>query len=91
MDVSSRVNPLSSDLARVGATLTPPEPDQFSRQLLAAMLAFREGDFGVRLPADLVGLHGKIADAFNDIVAVSERRARETARARRCDAADRDG
>ncbi len=85
MDVSTRPNPLSPrEVARnVGAKLAQPEPDQFSRQLLAAMLAFRDGDFGVRLPADLVGLHGKIADAFNDIVAVSERRARETARVSR--------
>src|SRR5262245_60931885 len=52
----------------------------FSTQLLTAMLAFRKGDFAVRLPADLTGLDGKIADAFNDIVSMSERRARETAR-----------
>ena len=54
--------------------------DAFAKQLLTAMLAFRKGDFAVRLPVELVGLDGKIADAFNDIVAVSERRARETAR-----------
>src|SRR5581483_9031430 len=57
--------------------------DPFSKQLLFAMLAFRDGDFGVRLPADLTGLNGKIADAFNDIVAVSERRAKETQRVSR--------
>ena len=34
----------------------------------------------MRLPSDLTGVDGKIADAFNDIAAVSERRARETAR-----------
>src|SRR3982075_2095696 len=56
------------------------EPDQFSKQLLSAMLSLRDGDFAVRLPAELVGLNGKIADTFNDIAAVSERRARETAR-----------
>src|SRR5713101_7870133 len=59
------------------------EPDRFSRQLLSAMLVFRDGKFGVRLPSDLVGVNGKIADAFNDIVAVTERRARETARVSR--------
>src|SRR6266581_4357343 len=59
------------------------EPDRFSRQLLSAMLVFRDGKFGVRLPSDLLGVNGKIADAFNDIVAVSERRARETARVSR--------
>ena len=57
--------------------------DQFSRQLLAALLSLRDGDFGVRLPCDLTGVSGKIADAFNDIAAVSERRARETARVSR--------
>src|SRR5579864_8857487 len=32
------------------------------------------------MPADLVGIEGKIADVFNEIQAVSERRATETAR-----------
>ncbi len=57
--------------------------DAFSRLLLAAMLAFRGGNFTVRLPVDLTGVHGKIADAFNDILATSERRAQETARVSR--------
>src|SRR5579863_4960628 len=52
----------------------------FSKQLLVAMLSFRDGNFAVRLPVDLTGVDGKIADAFNSIAAVSERRARETAR-----------
>src|SRR5436190_19757088 len=54
--------------------------DEFAKHLLSAMLAFREGEFAVRLPSDLTGVNGKIADAFNDIAAVSERRARETRR-----------
>jgi HAMP domain-containing protein/CheY-like chemotaxis protein/signal transduction histidine kinase len=83
MDMSSRSNPVQPP-PRLGPVLAQvPDPDQFSRQLLAAMVKFRDGDFAVRLPADLVGLDGKIADAFNDIVAVSERRARETARVSR--------
>jgi HAMP domain-containing protein/CheY-like chemotaxis protein len=57
-----------------------PDGDPFSKQLLAVLLSFREGDFAVRLPSALTGLNGKIADIFNDIAAVSERRARETAR-----------
>ena len=44
------------------------------------MLAFREGNFGVRLPSDITGVNGKIADAFNEIAATSESRARETVR-----------
>jgi HAMP domain-containing protein/signal transduction histidine kinase/DNA-binding response OmpR family regulator len=52
----------------------------FSRQLLAAMVALRDGDFTVRMPVDLTGLDGKIADTFNDLVALSDRRAQEAAR-----------
>ncbi|MGC2081729.1 MAG: HAMP domain-containing protein, partial [Bradyrhizobium sp.] len=33
-----------------------------------------------RMPGDIVGIEGKIADVFNDILAVSERRTAETAR-----------
>jgi HAMP domain-containing protein/signal transduction histidine kinase/DNA-binding response OmpR family regulator len=57
--------------------------DEFSRELLEAMLAFKQGDFTVRLPSDKVGLHGKIADAFNDILVMSQRRAEETQRVSR--------
>src|SRR5947207_1230892 len=54
--------------------------DAFSRQLLAAMLAFRDGNFTVRMPSDHTGVDGKLADAFNEIAAISERRAREATR-----------
>jgi len=63
---------------------TPSSTDEFfAKQLLSAMLAFRDGDFGVRLPSDVTGVSGKIADAFNEIVAVSDRRAQETRRVSR--------
>ena len=74
-------------------TIEPPSPTSvphdldrgngvnvFSRDLLTSLLRFKDGDFSSRMPTDLVGIDGKIADVFNDIVAVSERRARETAR-----------
>jgi hypothetical protein len=47
------------------------------------MLSFRDGDFAVRMPSTLIGVEGKIADAFNDIVSFSDRRARETVRVSR--------
>ena len=56
------------------------EFDQFSHALLSAMLSFKQGDFSVRLPSSLTGVDGKIADAFNDIALLSERRAHETSR-----------
>jgi HAMP domain-containing protein len=50
------------------------------RQLLAALRAFRKGNFSVRLPMDLVGLNGEIADAFNDVVELNERMTKEIER-----------
>src|SRR6185295_20320783 len=37
------------------------------RQLLAALRAFRRGEFEARLPDDLGGVDGQICEAFNDI------------------------
>src|SRR5262245_48284012 len=52
------------------------------KDLLGALRAFRRGDFSVRLPMDLVGLDGEIAQAFNDVVETNERIADEFARIR---------
>ena len=63
-----------------GGPGTPP-PEQFDpRLLLRALSAFRRGDFTVRLPDDWTGLGGKIADAFNDVVELNQRMARELER-----------
>ena len=35
------------------------------RQILSALVAFKNGDFTKRLPDDWTGISGKIADAFN--------------------------
>src|SRR5215203_999443 len=51
-----------------------------SRQLLMAMMAFRDGDFSVRLPADWPAMDGRIAEAFNQSVAHEGRITREVAR-----------
>src|SRR5579863_5699953 len=37
------------------------------RTLLAALRALRKGDFSVRLPLDLSGIDGEIAQVFNDV------------------------
>jgi HAMP domain-containing protein/CheY-like chemotaxis protein len=49
----------------------------FDRQLLNTLLAFRKGDWSVRLPSDLTGVSGKIADVLNDIIDANERVAKE--------------
>ncbi len=47
------------------------------RELMMALTALKKGDFSVRLPVDWVGLDGKIADTFNDVVELNDRMARE--------------
>src|SRR5467141_481694 len=48
--------------------------------LLKALRALRKGEFSVRLPMDLVGIEGEIAQAFNDVVEMNEMIAEEFAR-----------
>src|SRR5215471_21458227 len=48
--------------------------------LLKTLIAFRDGDFSVRLPVDKTGVAGKIADTLNDIFKLNERMASEFAR-----------
>src|SRR5271156_6436134 len=48
--------------------------------LLKTLIAFKDGDFGVRLPVDRTGVAGKIADTLNDIFKLNERMASEFAR-----------
>src|SRR5262245_13903277 len=56
-------------------------PHQLNKtQLLEVLLAFKKGDFSTRLPVDLEGVDGKIADAFNDVMELSERMAIELQR-----------
>ncbi len=50
------------------------------RQLLTALSALRRGEFSVRLPIDYPGVDGKIADAFNDVVELNDRLAKELER-----------
>src|SRR5437868_5167027 len=45
--------------------------------LLAALIAFKKGDFSVRMPLDLTGIDGKIADAFNDVIELNQRMSME--------------
>ncbi|MBS0362361.1 MAG: HAMP domain-containing protein, partial [Proteobacteria bacterium] len=46
-------------------------------ELLAALRAFRRGDFSVRLPRGRRGLNAEIAEAFNDVVELNDRMTRE--------------
>jgi len=48
--------------------------------ILSSLQSMRNGDFTVRLPGTWVGLPGKIADTFNDIVAANQHMAQELKR-----------
>src|SRR6201989_3189476 len=54
-----------------------PDPSQ---DLLHALQAMRSGDFSVRMSGDYLGIDGKIADTFNEIIAASERMAQQLER-----------
>ena len=51
-----------------------------SRQILKAFVAFRDGDFSARLPADWPGIDGRIAEAFNQTIVREESISREVRR-----------
>src|SRR5213594_4082030 len=58
-------------------------PDVLDRKgLLSALRAFKRGDFSVRLPMDLIGIDGEIAQVFNEVVEVNEKVTDEFARIR---------
>ncbi len=50
------------------------------RDLLHALQAMRVGDFSVRMPGHWVGIMGKVADTFNEIVAANQRMANQLER-----------
>src|SRR3712207_5798107 len=51
--------------------------------LLKTLRAFRKGDFSARLPLDLTGIDGEIAEAFNDIAELNQGLTRELDRVAR--------
>jgi HAMP domain-containing protein/signal transduction histidine kinase len=51
-----------------------------SKQLLAALTAFKRGDFSAQLPDDWTGIAGKVADTFNDVIRLNQRLTQELAR-----------
>src|ERR1700730_3964112 len=58
----------------------PPDLPPDLNLILANLQRMQEGDFSARLPGTWTGLHGKIADTFNDIVSANEQMASELKR-----------
>jgi len=81
------VNELTTDQAEAiaspprhnGKTKSPQESLDLS-VILTSLQSMRDGDFAVRLPGTWVGLPGKIADTFNEIVAANQHMAQELKR-----------
>src|SRR5436190_19512742 len=70
-------NGTAAGTARNGGT--DPATNQL-HDLLYALQAMRVGDFSVRMAGDQVGIQGKIADTFNEIVAANQRMAQQLER-----------
>src|SRR5947209_10005399 len=70
-----KISPVLSPRPRNGSQVNGEGVDL--KQLLAALTAFKRGDFSVRLPEDWTGLGGKVADTFNQVIATNQRLARE--------------
>src|SRR5712671_418033 len=67
-----------STLGRVAKRKSAPDgtPDSL-QDLLHALQPMRGGDFSVRMTGDYLGIEGKIADTFNEIVAANQRMAQQ--------------
>ena len=52
-----------------------------SRELLHVLTQVKNGNFGVRMPIDQVGLSGKICDTLNEIISLNEKMMMEFTRA----------
>ena len=59
---------------------TEGSPETQTRQILAAMEAFRDGNFSVRLPTHWSGTNAQVATAFNQTIAQKQRMSQEVAR-----------
>ncbi len=55
-------------------------PEIDTSLLLNTLVAFRDGNFSVRLPVDQTGVSGKINDVLNDIFRLNSQMASEFAR-----------
>ncbi|MGY8679324.1 HAMP domain-containing protein [Bradyrhizobium sp. UFLA05-153] len=70
--------PVSQSGRRVPKRKVNGTPEADSRQeLLLALQAMRSGDFSVRMSGDYLGIDGKIADTFNEIIAANQRMAQQ--------------
>src|SRR6185503_14777460 len=58
-------------------SLTPHADVIDNKQLLQVLVAFKRGDFSVRMPVDCTGVAGKVADALNEVIELNENMCKE--------------
>ena len=75
-DRSTQTKPARGRLASEGSDSS----EGRLRQVLTAVVGFRDGNFSIRLPADWDGTEGRIAEAFNQAMAYEARMADEVSR-----------
>src|SRR6266704_1511413 len=78
----SDLSPGASSPVRRVAKVKPQANGQADplQDLLHALQAMRAGDFSVRMTGDHLGIEGKIADTFNEIVSANQRMAQQLER-----------
>jgi CheY-like chemotaxis protein/signal transduction histidine kinase/HAMP domain-containing protein len=54
-------------------TTLDPSDQLDARLLLQTLMALKKGDFSARMPSDLTGVAGKVADTLNDIIETKEK------------------
>ena len=96
----SKLNGSRSNGSRVNGTKTPvgtasapiansAKAQRDANVLLTTLIAFKRGNFSVRMPVDQTGVEGKIADALNDVLEINQKMVSEFERISR--AAGKDG
>src|SRR5207249_754 len=61
-------------------TVTKNRDEADLKLLLNALMAVKKGNFAVRMPDDWIGVAGKIADTFNEVVEMNQKMAAELER-----------
>src|ERR1700693_4057419 len=76
---SAQTTPANSAKARANGTNTRSGVDE-QNVLLKTLIAFKRGNFAIRMPVDQTGIQGKIADTLNDILELNQKMVSELAR-----------
>src|SRR4030095_7481565 len=79
-DEQERTALVDSPVVANGGTRRRQDIRQQLGEILNVMVAYRNGDFTVRLPSTWTGVLGKMSDTMNDILSVSQRRSEEIVR-----------